>query len=108
MSSSNTSTSLHNLGALLQEQGDVAGARPYYQRALAICAPVLGPEHPDTATSLHNLGALLQEQGDVAGARPYYERALHICMARLGPNHASTQTVQHNLAALEALMNQSQ
>src|SRR5262249_5916451 len=30
-------------------EGDFAGARPLYERALAICEKVLGPEHPDTA-----------------------------------------------------------
>ena len=43
------------------------GARPYYERALAICEKALGPDHPDTAMSLNNLGALLNEQGDLAG-----------------------------------------
>ena len=41
--------SLNNLAGLLQDQGDLAGARPLYERALAICEKVLGPEHPDTA-----------------------------------------------------------
>jgi tetratricopeptide (TPR) repeat protein len=31
-----TATSLNNLAALLQAQGDLAGARPLYERALAI------------------------------------------------------------------------
>jgi len=56
----NTASSLNNLGVLLQGQGDLAGARPYYERALAICEQVLGPEHRDTAQSLNTrLGRLL-------------------------------------------------
>jgi hypothetical protein len=62
-----TATSLNNLGSLLQAQGDLAGARPYYERALAVRERVLGPEHPDTATSLNNLGNLLQDQGTWPG-----------------------------------------
>jgi tetratricopeptide (TPR) repeat protein len=82
--------------------GDYAGARPYYERALAIREQVLGAEHPNTATSLNNLGVLLQVQGDYAGARPYFERALRIFCAALGEQHPSTQTVQNNLEALLA------
>ncbi len=58
--------------------GDLAAARPYLERALAIYEKALGPDHPDTATSLNNLGGLLQAMGDLAAARPYYERALAI------------------------------
>ncbi len=57
-------------------QGDLAGARPLYQRALAITEKALGPEHPDTAASLNNLASLLRDQGVLAGARPLVERAL--------------------------------
>src|SRR5262249_44147432 len=49
-----------------------------YERALAICEKVLGPEHPNTASSLGNFASLLMAQGDLAGARPLYERALAI------------------------------
>ena len=44
--------SLNNLAALLQAEGDLAGARPLYERALAISKKVLGAEHRNTATSL--------------------------------------------------------
>jgi tetratricopeptide (TPR) repeat protein len=60
----NTATSLNNLGSLLQVQGDLAGAKPYLERALAISEAVLGPQHPYIATGLNNLGLLFQAQGD--------------------------------------------
>jgi hypothetical protein len=47
--------------------GDLAGARPLVERALAIYERVLGPEHSSTATSLNNLAHLFQAQGDFAG-----------------------------------------
>jgi Tfp pilus assembly protein PilF len=97
-----TATSLNNVGAVLRAQGDYAGARDYYERALAIRERVLGAEHPDTATSLNNLGYVLQDQGDYAGARGYLERALAIFEQRLGPDHPTTHTVRNNLAALNA------
>jgi tetratricopeptide (TPR) repeat protein len=69
-----TARSLNNLALLLQAQGDIARARPLFERALAICEKALGPKHPDTATSLNNLAALLRDQGDLARARPLFER----------------------------------
>jgi tetratricopeptide (TPR) repeat protein len=73
-----TAWSLDNLAKLLRAQGDLAGARPLFERALAICEKVFGPEHPDTAQSLNQLGDLLREQGELARARPLCERALAI------------------------------
>ena len=79
--------SLNNLAVLLRAQGDLAGARPLYERALAIREKVLGPEHPDTARASTTSPVLLQAQGDLAGARPLYERALAIEEKVLGPEH---------------------
>src|SRR5580704_2179968 len=73
-----TATSLNSFGFLLRIQGDLAGARPLFERALAIVEKALGPDHPDTAKSLNNLAGLLRVQGDRA-----VEAALR---ARLG-NH---------------------
>ena len=93
-------TSLNNLAYLLDSQGDLAGARPYHQRALAIREKALGPDHPDTAFSLNNLGGMLQAQGDLAGARPYFERALAIVEKVLGPAHPTTATIASNTAGV--------
>jgi hypothetical protein len=52
-----TATSLNNLAGLLQAQGDLAGARRLFERALAIREKALGPEHPDTGrTRSHYAG----------------------------------------------------
>jgi tetratricopeptide (TPR) repeat protein len=88
------------LGYHLRMIGDYPGARPYYERALAIWEKVLGAEHRDTTTSLNNLGVLLQSQGDLAGARPYYERALEIWERVLGVEHPDTATSLNNLGGL--------
>jgi tetratricopeptide (TPR) repeat protein len=99
-----TAASLHNLGGLLDSQGDFEGARSYYERALAIREKVLGPDHPDTATSLNNLGCLLQAQDHLQdhleSARPYYERALAIREKVLGSDHPDTATSLDNLGCL--------
>ena len=86
-----TATGLNNLASLLQAQGDLAGARPLYERALAIREKVLGPEHPDTASEPQQPRRLLQAQGDLAGARPLFERALAIHEKVLGPEHPDTR-----------------
>jgi Tetratricopeptide repeat len=61
-----TASCLNRLAGLLQDQGDLAAARPLYERTLAICEKVLGPEHPGTASCLNRLARLLHDQGDLA------------------------------------------
>ena len=91
---------LTNLGGLLQAQGELAAARPLFERALAIREKVLGTDHPYTAQSINNLASLLQAQGELAAARPFLERALAICEKTLGPDHPYTAHVRNNLASL--------
>ena len=88
------------IGYWLDLLADYAGARPFYERALAIYEKTLGPDHPDTARSLNNLGFLLQAMGDLAAARPFYERALAIYEKALGPDHPDTARSLNNLGAL--------
>ncbi|MEZ4646235.1 MAG: tetratricopeptide repeat protein [Chloroflexota bacterium] len=93
-----TAIDLNNLGYLLQDMGDLAAARPFYERALAIWeAATLGLTTPDTATSLNNLGGLLYAMGDLVLARPFYERALAYLGKSAWPN-PTTQVVRRNLA----------
>src|SRR5262245_62981515 len=94
----NRAASLDNLGRMLHDQGDFAGVRLLYERALAIREKVLGPEHPRTAASLDNLGRMLHDQGDFAGARLLYERALAIREKVLGPEHPQTSRARYNLS----------
>jgi hypothetical protein len=47
-----SSVDLFSLAIVLRDQGDLAGARPLFERALAICEKTLGPEHRNTASSL--------------------------------------------------------
>jgi Tfp pilus assembly protein PilF len=79
---------------LLDSQGDLAGARPYFERALAIREQTLGPTHPDTARSLNNLGGVRYGPGDPAAALPLFERALGILEQKLGPDHPNTHVAQ--------------
>src|SRR5262249_31295346 len=75
-------------------RGDLAGARPLFERALAVREKALGPEHPGTAESLNNLAVLPQAEGDLAGARPLFECALAIhkkVPRQIAISHASPQ-----------------
>jgi len=91
---------LYNLAGLLQDLGDLAGARPLYERSLAIEEKALGPEHVRVAASLDALAVLLFETGDYAGARPLFERSLAIREKALGPEHIAVGVSLNNLALL--------
>ena len=47
---------------LVAAQGNYEGARPLYERSLALRENVLGPDHPDVASSLNDLAGLLDDQ----------------------------------------------
>jgi hypothetical protein len=49
--------SLNNLGLLLQVQGELAGARSYYERAVRVFQSGLGEVHPSTQVVRRNLEA---------------------------------------------------
>ncbi|MFD4653806.1 tetratricopeptide repeat protein [Streptomyces sp. NPDC058441] len=56
---------MHNLGFLLEEQGDTEDARTWYTRAA----------DAGETDAMNNLGLLLKRQGDIEGARTWYTRA---------------------------------
>jgi tetratricopeptide (TPR) repeat protein len=58
-----TATTLNNLALLFKSQGDYDGARPLYERALAIYEKVLGAEHPDTKDSAAAAAVVLDSLG---------------------------------------------
>jgi tetratricopeptide (TPR) repeat protein len=84
--------------------GDLSGALPYYEQALAIRQETLGVRHPDTAQSLNSLGYLQKALGNLSEAWLFYEQALTILEERLGLEHPNTRIVRGNLAALLAEM----
>jgi tetratricopeptide (TPR) repeat protein len=59
-----------NLGRLLHERGEAAGAERHYRLALAA--------RPEDATAAFNLGVALQDLGRLAEAAEAYEKALEI------------------------------
>jgi tetratricopeptide (TPR) repeat protein len=49
---------VNNLGSVLQDLGDLAGATAHYERALAIFRQFLEEDHPNTKLVRNNLAAL--------------------------------------------------
>jgi tetratricopeptide (TPR) repeat protein len=92
--------SFKNLGLVLRDQGDLAGAEPCLKRALALHEKELGPDDLRTAESLDSLASLRHIQGNFGGARSLFERALAIREKVLGPEHPDTSASLHNLAVL--------
>ena len=88
------------LGYHLQISGDLAGAKPYFEKSLTIRDQLLGDGHSDTAQSLNDLGLLLHDMGDLEDARPYYERSLAIREQLLGEQHLDTVQSLNNLGCL--------
>jgi tetratricopeptide (TPR) repeat protein len=91
---------MNRTGAYLRCRGDYGSAKDAYQRSLAICEEVLGPEHVDTAEYLNDLAGLLRERGELASARPLHERALAIRERMLGPDDSATSNSLNNLGML--------
>jgi CHAT domain-containing protein/tetratricopeptide (TPR) repeat protein len=88
------------LGGLLQEMGDLEGARPHIEGVLANSRRVWGNDHPHVATGLNNLGTLLQGLGDLAAARTHLEEALAIRRRALGDSHPDVARSLVNLGRL--------
>jgi tetratricopeptide (TPR) repeat protein len=61
-------TALHNLGALLEYQGDLGGAASLYRRAIDVKIEILGAEHPYVALSKAALRRV--ERGEHVAAAP--------------------------------------
>lgn len=91
---------LNMLGSVLQDLGDLPGARAALARALYIWEQSLGSEHPQVAVAVNNLGSVLHALGDLPGARAAYERALHIWEQSLGPEHLHVAAAVNNLGAV--------
>lgn len=77
------SVSYNKLGDIRQAQGDLAGAKAFYEQCLAVserlAAETGTPEaRRALAVSYNNLGDISCEQGDLAGAKIFYEKSLAI------------------------------
>ena len=88
------------LALAARDQGDLAAARGFGERALSINEMSLGADHPDLASTLNNLALVLQAQGELNAAQTMFQRTVSINEAALGPNHPRVATSLNNLAEL--------
>lgn len=95
-----TLASINSMGVLLQDQGKLSEAEPYFRDALEKSRRVLGQEHPSTLSAINNLGTLLKAQGRLDDAEPYYREALEKLRRVLGDEHPNTLTSISNLGSL--------
>ena len=68
-----------NLGVALAQEGDIAGATVYFQRAVG--------DHPGSAEAQNNLAQALALQGDYAGAIVHYEATLTLEPGLVGADY---------------------
>ena len=85
-----TAESLANLATLLNEEGDLVGARTYYERALGTFEMV-SPEHPRTNRLRYDFARLLLATGSAAEGLTLSETALGGHEKILGRNHRWTK-----------------
>jgi tetratricopeptide (TPR) repeat protein len=91
---------LNDLGLVLMNVGDAAGAQRYARRALEIDEANLGRDSPIVATDLVNLAAILKKGNAFDEARRLTERALRIDRA-LGPEYlAAVSRDENNLGTI--------
>jgi len=95
-----TLTSINNMGQLLEAQGRLDQAEPYFREALEKRRRVLGEEHPDTLGSINNMGSLLWSQGKFDQAEPYWREALEKYRRVLGEEHPDTLISMNNMGSL--------
>jgi tetratricopeptide (TPR) repeat protein len=97
----NVAIRVNNLGTVLRDLGDLAGARAAFERALGIREKVFGREHPDTALTLWWLGTLATQAGDIEEARSYLEEALRTFGKNLPAEHSTIAQVRRDLDSLD-------
>ena len=102
--STEAATALHSVAMVYQQQGDYARSLEYYEKAVAIKLPALGPDHPSLATTYSNMALVYKAQGDYARSLEYSEKALAIDLQALGPEHKYVLQGQATIAELRALV----
>ena len=85
------------LGRVMQNLGDLAGARAEHEQALRIGLAALGPDDITVGTSRGNLGRVLGLMDEPHAARAQLEQSVRITEAVLGPDHHDVGIRRGNL-----------
>lgn len=86
------------LGHATSDVGDIRGARPIIEEALARRRRALGDDHPDTLQSANDLAACLSWLGKPAESQSMYEDTLARRRRVLGDDHPDTLQSASNFA----------
>ncbi|RKN43124.1 FxSxx-COOH system tetratricopeptide repeat protein [Streptomyces hoynatensis] len=90
---------LLHAGSLFQlDQGHLAQAAAWGERALAARERVLGADHPATLSTRNHLGNVYRAAGDLGRVIPLYERTLADRERVLGEDHPDTLASRNYLA----------
>lgn len=89
-----------NLGTVLCECGDLAGAEQRHMQALGIREQLYGATHPDIGLSLGHLGVIHQMRGDLDRAKCFYASALAVLSEFPDVYAAERNVFRENLTAL--------
>jgi tetratricopeptide (TPR) repeat protein len=90
--------SLNNVGVILTDLGDFAGARALFEQTLAMRQRLHEGDHWEIGLSLHNLAESLRELGENARARVLYEQALAMFQRMHEGDHSDIANTLTNLA----------
>ena len=93
----------NNLGLVLVDQGNYAGAEPMFRRALAIRRLHFGERHYSVENSLGYVAMSLREQGRLAEAAALFEEALALARQGPGDNDPAVAKQSFNLARVHLL-----
>jgi tetratricopeptide (TPR) repeat protein len=90
---------LKDLARAMSDRGDLNGAIPLMQRAVAMQRTLRGNvPHPDLAEVLNDMGVLLWQQGDGVGAEKFYRESLAMNRKLLGDKHPEIANGLENVA----------
>jgi Tetratricopeptide repeat len=78
-------TGRSNLAGANESAGRLGEAIGLYERTLADCERLLGPDHPDTLTSRSNLAGAYESAGGLGDAIRLFEQTLADSERLLGP-----------------------
>lgn len=99
-------TLIHNLGTVMQQEGDTEGAKKQFETSLKMFEDVHGEDvaknHPHIAILKHNLGRVYQSSGDLTAAREHLESSLEISKKVYGDG-AKHPEIGNTLLGLEEL-----
>lgn len=83
---------------VLQNMGQLAEAKPYFQQAVSTHEALSARDSPNMAAMLNNLAGSYRFQGELEMAEALYERSLAMRIRVLGPERPAVAESYNNLA----------